>query len=87
VELIWAGSLCLLQIGTLREGFVHPFVGVTIALIGAGNKCKFSHDPNVGRKVDKVNIYEDQREDKKKGELARGHCRPTLRPWIIMDCM
>lgn len=33
----------------------------------AGNKCKFSHDPNVGRKVDKVNLYEDTREDKKKG--------------------
>lgn len=32
-----------------------------------GNKCKFSHDPNVGRKVDKVNLYEDTREEKKKG--------------------
>jgi hypothetical protein len=34
-----------------------------------GNKCKFSHDPNVGRKVEKVNLYEDTREDKKKGEV------------------
>ncbi|KIY63312.1 hypothetical protein CYLTODRAFT_382490 [Cylindrobasidium torrendii FP15055 ss-10] len=29
-----------------------------------GNKCKFSHDMNVGRKVDKKNLYEDAREDK-----------------------
>ncbi|KAI0267838.1 hypothetical protein BC834DRAFT_60841 [Gloeopeniophorella convolvens] len=29
-----------------------------------GNKCKFSHDPDVGRKVDKKNLYEDSREDK-----------------------
>ncbi|RSH80541.1 uncharacterized protein EHS24_009122 [Apiotrichum porosum] len=34
-----------------------------------GNKCKFSHDRNVERKVEKVNIYEDKRageEEKKK---------------------
>ena len=30
-----------------------------------GNKCKFSHDVNVGRKVEKKNLYEDTREDKK----------------------
>ncbi|KIL58203.1 hypothetical protein M378DRAFT_15708 [Amanita muscaria Koide BX008] len=29
-----------------------------------GNKCKFSHDVNVGRKVEKRNLYEDTREDK-----------------------
>ncbi|KAI0833589.1 hypothetical protein BC628DRAFT_1344365 [Trametes gibbosa] len=29
-----------------------------------GNKCKFSHDLNVGRKVEKKNLYEDSREDK-----------------------
>ncbi|CCL98649.1 uncharacterized protein FIBRA_00651 [Fibroporia radiculosa] len=29
-----------------------------------GNKCKFSHDMNVGRKVEKKNLYEDNREDK-----------------------
>ncbi|CAA7269524.1 unnamed protein product [Cyclocybe aegerita] len=29
-----------------------------------GNKCKFSHDVNVGRKVEKKNLYEDSREDK-----------------------
>ncbi|WVW81738.1 hypothetical protein I302_103734 [Kwoniella bestiolae CBS 10118] len=30
-----------------------------------GNKCKFSHDLNVGRKVEKLNIYEDARAQKK----------------------
>jgi hypothetical protein len=39
-------------------------------LISAGSKCKFSHDPNVGRKTEKVNIYADQREEKAKGESA-----------------
>ncbi|KAF8147491.1 hypothetical protein B0H34DRAFT_666419 [Crassisporium funariophilum] len=29
-----------------------------------GNKCKFSHDLNVGRKVEKKNLYEDGREEK-----------------------
>ncbi|KAF5327103.1 hypothetical protein D9619_003992 [Psilocybe cf. subviscida] len=29
-----------------------------------GNKCKFSHDLNVGRKVEKKNLYDDAREDK-----------------------
>ena len=32
-----------------------------------GNKCKFSHDPDVGRKVEKRNLYEDAREDKATG--------------------
>lgn len=32
-----------------------------------GAKCKFSHDPNVGRKVEKRNVYEDGREDKLDG--------------------
>ncbi|GMK58731.1 hypothetical protein CspeluHIS016_0601730 [Cutaneotrichosporon spelunceum] len=27
-----------------------------------GSKCKFSHDPNVGRKAEKMNLYEDARE-------------------------
>ncbi len=27
-----------------------------------GTKCKFSHDKNVERKVEKVNIYEDNRD-------------------------
>ncbi|PPQ92611.1 hypothetical protein CVT25_007299 [Psilocybe cyanescens] len=28
-----------------------------------GNKCKFSHDVNVGRKVEKKNLYSDDREE------------------------
>lgn len=32
-----------------------------------GNKCKFSHDMDVGRKVEKKNLYEDTREDKLQG--------------------
>jgi hypothetical protein len=28
-----------------------------------GTKCKFSHDLNVERKVDKINLYEDAREE------------------------
>ena len=30
-----------------------------------GAKCKFSHDLNVGRKVEKRNLYEDNRTDNK----------------------
>jgi hypothetical protein len=33
-----------------------------------GSKCKFSHDVNVGRKVEKKNLYEDDREEKLQGE-------------------
>jgi hypothetical protein len=33
-----------------------------------GNKCKFSHDVNVGRKVEKKNLYEDDREEKLQGK-------------------
>jgi hypothetical protein len=29
-----------------------------------GNKCKFSHNPDVERKVEKRNLYDDSREDK-----------------------
>jgi hypothetical protein len=32
-----------------------------------GTKCKFSHDVNVGRKVEKKNLYEDSREEKLQG--------------------
>ena len=32
-----------------------------------GNKCKFSHDPNVGRKVEKKDVYADSREEKLTG--------------------
>lgn len=34
-----------------------------------GNKCKFSHDLNVERKVEKKNLYEDSREEKLNGML------------------
>lgn len=32
-----------------------------------GSKCKFSHDLDVGRKVEKKNLYEDSREEKMTG--------------------
>lgn len=32
-----------------------------------GSKCKFSHDLEVARKVEKKNLYEDSREDKLAG--------------------
>lgn len=32
-----------------------------------GTKCKFSHDLDVGRKVEKKNLYEDSREEKLQG--------------------
>lgn len=35
-----------------------------------GNKCKFSHDMNVERKVEKKNLYEDTREEKLEGKFA-----------------
>lgn len=31
-----------------------------------GAKCKFSHDLNVGRKVEKKNLYTDNREEGKR---------------------
>lgn len=33
-----------------------------------GNKCKFSHDMNIGRKVEKKDLYSDTREEKENGE-------------------
>lgn len=35
-----------------------------------GTKCKFSHDKNVERKVDKKNLYEDSREEKLNGAFV-----------------
>ena len=32
-----------------------------------GSKCKFSHDLDVGRKVEKKNLYQDSREEKMEG--------------------
>jgi hypothetical protein len=34
-----------------------------------GNKCKFSHDMNINRKVEKKDLYSDTREDKENGTL------------------
>ena len=31
-----------------------------------GDKCKFSHDPNIGRKSAKIDLYSDTREEKEK---------------------
>ncbi|QRV89693.1 Zf-CCCH domain protein [Ceratobasidium sp. AG-Ba] len=35
-----------------------------------GNKCKFSHDINVGRKQEKKDLYSDSRDDKANGEYT-----------------
>ena len=34
-----------------------------------GNKCKFSHNPDVERKVEKRNVYDDAREQDKSSAL------------------
>ena len=34
-----------------------------------GNKCKFSHNPDVERKVEKRNLYDDSREQDKTSAL------------------
>lgn len=44
-----------------------------------GNKCKFSHDPNVGRKVEKRDVYQDSRDDKADGMLTRPALNPIYR--------
>ncbi|TRM64499.1 hypothetical protein BD626DRAFT_492036 [Schizophyllum amplum] len=36
-----------------------------------GNKCKFSHNKDVERKVDKKNLYEDTREDKQEDTMDK----------------
>ncbi len=35
-----------------------------------GNKCKFSHDLDIGRKVEKKNLYEDDRDNEEKMQGA-----------------
>lgn len=35
-----------------------------------GDKCKFSHDPNIDRKSAKINLYADARDDKEKEKEA-----------------
>ena len=34
-----------------------------------GDKCKFSHDPNIDRKSAKINLYADAREEKEKDTM------------------
>lgn len=48
-----------------------------------GNKCKFSHDLNVGRKVEKKNLYEDSREDKMKGTVSMIQLAESLHVFFI----
>lgn len=49
-----------------------------------GNKCKFSHDPDVGRKVEKRDVYQDNRDDKANG--ACGHdCRSAVLTELVLD--
>lgn len=48
-----------------------------------GNKCKFSHDLDVGRKVEKKNLYEDSREEKMEG-ACRG--RLLYQPRLDLRC-
>lgn len=45
-----------------------------------GNKCKFSHDVNVGRKVEKKNLYSDDREE---GNKLTGVCLFFFGWWWI----
>lgn len=51
-----------------------------------GNKCKFSHDLNVGRKVEKKDLYSDTREEKLKGQDACAHgegVKTDNVPWVV----
>lgn len=36
-----------------------------------GNKCKFSHDPNIGRKVEKKDLYSDARTEKENDTMDK----------------
>ncbi|CAO3578287.1 unnamed protein product [Absidia cylindrospora] len=36
-----------------------------------GTKCKFSHDPNVNRKVEKKDLYTDSRKEKEAGKVQK----------------
>ncbi|ORX34638.1 hypothetical protein BD324DRAFT_634307 [Kockovaella imperatae] len=54
-----------------------------------GNKCKFSHDRNVERKVEKVNIYEDARDKDadKKEDLMENWDEDKLRKVVNQNSM
>lgn len=47
-----------------------------------GERCKFSHDPNVGRKVEKKDIYTDVRDSEKKEETSENWTEEKLREVI-----
>ncbi|KAJ3775632.1 hypothetical protein FB446DRAFT_637484 [Lentinula raphanica] len=42
-----------------------------------GSKCKFSHDLNIGRKVEKKNLYEDTRAEKEAGTSFSSYTMDT----------
>lgn len=50
-----------------------------------GNKCKFSHDLDVGRKVEKKNLYADTREEKMAGKCFDYQFRRYLRIWSFIQ--
>ncbi|KAF9036269.1 hypothetical protein BJ165DRAFT_627733 [Panaeolus papilionaceus] len=52
-----------------------------------GNKCKFSHDMNVGRKVEKKNLYEDAREEKLAGMCSHFYFTTYLLNHHVLDTM
>jgi hypothetical protein len=62
-----------------------------------GSKCKFSHDRDVGRKVEKRNLYGDSREDKLAGVFSlcwllasrNTDCAPLVltETWYVVDTM
>ncbi|KAF9533974.1 hypothetical protein CPB83DRAFT_753168, partial [Crepidotus variabilis] len=48
-----------------------------------GNKCKFSHDVNVGRKVEKKNLYEDARDGDKAQDTMENWDEEKLRSVVL----
>lgn len=48
-----------------------------------GNKCKFSHDPNVGRKVVKKDLYTDSRQEEKENDTMDNWDEEKLRKVIL----
>jgi len=52
-----------------------------------GNKCKFSHDMNVGRKVEKKNLYADSREEQLEGAFQCPFYPSNDLPWNFSDTM
>lgn len=54
-----------------------------------GSKCKFSHDPNVGMKVEKKNLYVDAREEKMQGVITSfmKEVLPLIQLKLVADTM